>query len=529
MKRRLFLSTALAIGLIAPPHMAQAEDLHLVWAASSNQDALYDPRITQSRHEMQVIWQVFDQLVAADSEGGVHPGLATSWEVADDNMSVRFFLRDDVTFHDGTPFDAEAVKFTLDTIADPATGSQAAVDYLGPYAGSEVVGPHEVVVSFSRPYPNMIAAFSEAYLSPVSPTAVQAMGNTAFSQAPVGTGPFRFVEWVQGSHVELERFDDYDWAPEFFDHSGPSHVARITHRAIPNAATRIAALETGEVQLVDQSPPLDVRRLSDAPGFGVFAGTVSGVPYSVMLNTSHGPLADINVRKALFHAIDRPRLAQNLFFGYTTPAFGPLASSTPGYWPGVEEYYPYDADAAAALLDEAGWTMGAGGIREKDGAPLRIHMLAMLAPETAVALQAEARKVGIHLDVENVTKARQDELVMNNQFMAGEIRWVSNTPSVLRIPFHSSNIPEPGAFRFNWMHLASDTLDALIEEAASAETLEVELEKYAEIQRYIMDEAVFMAVHDQTQNILHTDDITGMVFAPGQWQVHLYAVRPNDG
>jgi peptide/nickel transport system substrate-binding protein len=520
------LSTVLALSLFGIPDIARAQDLHLVWAASSNQDALYDPRITQSRHEMQVIWQVFDQLVAADSEGNLFPGLATSWEVAEDNMSVRFMLREGVTFHDGTPFDAEAVKFTLDTIADPATGSQAAVDYLGPYAGSEVIGPHEIVVTFSRPYPNMISAFSEAYLSPVSPTAVQEKGNTGFAQSPVGTGPFRFVEWVQGSHVELERFEDYDWAPEFFDHSGPSMVSRITHRAIPNAATGIAALETGEVHLVDQSPPLDVSRMADEPGFGLFAGTVSGVPYSVMLNTSQPPLDDIRVRKAIFHAVDRPRLTQNLFFGYSTAAFGPLSSSTPGYWPGVEDYYPYDPDGAAALLEEAGWTMGSDGIRQKDGEPLAVHMLAMLAPETAVALQAEARKVGIHLNVENVTKARQDELVMNNQFMAGEIRWVSNTPSVLRIPFHSSNIPEPGAFRFNWMHLASAELDAMIEEAASADTLEVELAKYADIQRYIMDEAVFMAVHDQTQNILHTDEITGLVFAPGQWQVHLYAVRP---
>jgi peptide/nickel transport system substrate-binding protein len=245
-----------------------------------------------------------------------------------------------------------------------------------------------------------------------------------------------------------------------------------------------------------------------------------------MLNTSHGPLQDIKVRQALFHSIDRPRLAENLFFGLAKPAFGPLSSATPGYWKGVEDYYPYDPEKAAALLDEAGWTMGADGIREKDGQKLSIHYISLLEPDTAVSMQAKAKEVGIDLAVEIVTKAKQDELILSNDFDMGEIRWVFNSPSVLNIPFSSKNIPEPGKFKFNWMHWASPELDALLAKAGSAASNDEMVQAYADAQKMIMDHAAFMGVHDQVQTIAYNAKIDGLHFAPGNWQVRLYDVRP---
>ena len=519
-------ATAIATLMMTVPALAQ--DLEIVFADDSTSDVTYDPRVTQSRHEEQVIAQVFDQLIAADEEGVLHPGLATDWEVAEDNTSITLTLREDVTFHDGTPFNAEAVKFTLDTIVDPATGSQGAIDILGPYAGSEVLGEYQIRIDYDRPFPNAAQSLSENELSPVSPTAVEELGNGGFAQSPVGTGPFRFVQWDQGSQVVLERNQDYAWAPEFYDNSGPSQVARITHRFIPNAGTRVAALESGEVDIIDLTPPLDMRRLGDSGEYSTVTGIASGVPFSVMFNTSRGPLQDIAVRKAFFHAVDRERLSENLFFGLADAAYGPISSSTPGYWPGVEEYYPYDPDEANRLLEEAGWTMGADGIREKDGQKLQIYDPTLLEPETSVALQAELRKVGIDLLVENVTKARQDELILANEYDMGGIRWVYNSPTVLAIPFTSGNIPEPGVFKFNWMRWDNPDFDAKLEEAAMASSEEEMMQAYADAQRMIMDDAIFMAIHDQVQTIAHTAEIEGLRFAPGNWQVRLYDVRPAE-
>ena len=120
-----------------------------------------DPRITQSRHEEMMIVQMFDQLIAADSNGNLYPGLAKSWDVSSNGLQYTFNLRDDVTFHDGTKFNAAAVKTTFDSIVDPETGSQGAIDILGPYASSDVVDEYTVRVNFTRRYGSALSAFTE--------------------------------------------------------------------------------------------------------------------------------------------------------------------------------------------------------------------------------------------------------------------------------------------------------------------------------------------------------------------------------
>ena len=523
--KTLLVSTALVLTMTTFAAKAQDAGLTVVWADDSTSDALFDPRVTQSRHEEQVVAQIFDQLVAEDTDGSFHPGLAKSWVIAPDSKSITLQLRDDVKFHDGTKFDADAVKFTLDTIKDPATASQGAVDLMGPYASTDVLGPNEVRINYLRAFPTVLSSLSENELSIVSPTAVKKLGNTGFAQAPVGTGPFKFVSWEKGAQVTLVRNDDYNWAPEFFKNKGPSQVAKIIHRYIPNAATRVAALEAGEVTFTDLTPPLDMKRLGDGGKFGTLVGVAPGVPFSLMFNVSHGALADINVRKAFIMSVDRPRLSNNLFFGLAKAAYGPLAPTTPGYWKGVEDYYKFDLKAAGKLLDDSGWKMGADGIRVKDGKPLTIDYLSLLEPDTGVALQAAVKKVGIDLKVNTVTKARQDELVMSNQYDMGAIRWVMNDAAALRIPFHSSNIPAPGKFKFNWMQWASPEMDALLAKAESAATLEERAKIYQEAQKSIMDQAVFMGIHDQIQTIAFSNKVTGASFAPGQWQVRLYDVH----
>jgi peptide/nickel transport system substrate-binding protein len=523
--KTLLLSTALVLSLMPLAARADDSNLTIVWADDSSSDVLFDPRVTQSRHEEQVIVQVFDQLVAADADGSFHPGLAKSWTIAPDAKSITLQLRDDVKFHDGTKFDADAVKFTLDTIKDPETASQGAIDIMGPYTGADVLGPNEIRINYSRPFPTVLGALADDRMSIVSPTAVKKLGNTGFAQAPVGTGPFKFVSWDKGSQVVLERNPDYNWAPEFYNNKGPSKVAKIIHRYIPNAATRVAALEAGEVTLTDLTPPLDMQRLSDGGSFKTMVGIAPGIPFGLMFNISHGPFADIAVRKAFIMSVDRGKLSKGLFFGFANASYGPLASTTPGYWKGVEAYDKFDPVAAGKLLDDAGWKMGPDKIRAKDGKPLTIDYLSMLEPDTGVAIQAAVKKVGIDFKVDTVTKARQDELVMSNQYDAGAIRWVMNDAAALRIPFHSSNIPGPGKFKFNWMHWASPDLDAMLAKAESAATIEDRAKIYQDVQKSVMDQAVFMGIHDQIETVAYSAKITGARFAPGNWQVRLYDVH----
>jgi peptide/nickel transport system substrate-binding protein len=203
-------------GLIAAPMVRRAaaqtpaQGLTITWGEDDKSPRTYDPRVTSSRHEYQVIAQVFDTLVASDGDNKLYPGLATAWEVAPDGRSVVLKLREDVQFHDGTRFDAEAVKFTFDTIADPKLASEGAVTQLGPYAGADIISPAQIRINYSAPFGAALSSYADGTLAPVSPGAVRKLGDQNFARAPVGAGPFRFASWEEGRQVVLERFDAYN-------------------------------------------------------------------------------------------------------------------------------------------------------------------------------------------------------------------------------------------------------------------------------------------------------------------------------
>jgi peptide/nickel transport system substrate-binding protein len=206
--------------------------------------------------------------------------------------------------------------------------------------------------------------------------------------------------------------------------------------------------------------------------------------------------------------------------------YGPLSKSTPSYWPGVEKYYPYDPKAAAALLDEAGWKVGPDGIRVKDGQRLTIHYsaISVIEPETAVEVQAQLKKIGFDIDVEVITLAKRDDMAMNNQDDLETLRWLSGDPSCLEVMFHSRNIPKPGYAKFNWSHLNNPDLDSILERAAGAADPAARDDLYAQAQKIIMDNAVFVPVHDQVNTVAYRANRTGYRWARTQWNVRFYEV-----
>jgi peptide/nickel transport system substrate-binding protein len=500
--------------------------LTVVWGEDDATPRTYDPRVTSSRHEYQVIAQIFDTLIASDGSNKLYPGLATAWEVAADGKSVTLRLRSDVEFHDGTPFDAEAVKFTFDTIADPKTASEGAVTQLGPYSGTEVVDPHTARVHYSQPFGAALASFAEGTLAPVSPSAVRRLGNQGFARAPVGTGPFRFVSWEEGRQVVLERFDRYNWAPSYNVNRGPSSVRRVIARFIPDASTRVAALETGEIDISDATPILDMRRFADMRGYTTMIGNAAGVPFGLELNGSRGIFADIVVRRALAMAVDRKMLSENLFFGLVDPAYGPLSKGTPGYWAGAEQLYGPDPQASMALLEQAGWKLGPDGVRVKEGQRLSgfYGVPAPLEPDTAVELQAVARRVGFDLKVETITFARNQALVFDNAFDMLPVRWIQADPMCLENLFSSSNIPSPGRYRYNWMQLKDARLDALLVEGRAVSDPDKRATVYAEAQKVIMDSALWFPVHNQVETVAYRTEKKGYHFARADWVVLFYDV-----
>jgi peptide/nickel transport system substrate-binding protein len=519
------LAAASASGSL-PAHAQSSGGLTITWGEDDNNARTYDPRVTSSRHEYQLVAQVFDTLVASDGTNKLFPGLATAWDAAPDGRSVTLKLRDDVLFHDGTKFDAEAVKFTFDTIADPKLASEGAITQLGPYGGCDVLSPTEIRVKYTAPFGAAIASFAEGTLAPVSPTAVRKLGDQGFARAPVGTGPFKFVSWEPGQRVVLERFEQYNWAPSYFKNKGPSKVKTLIHRFIPDASTRVAALEAGEIDICDATPVLDLKRFSEDRKYTTMIGNAAGVPFGLELNGSRGIFADPAVRRALAMAIDRRDLADNLFFGMIDASFGPLSATTPAYWAGAEKLYPPDPKAAMALLDQAGWKPGPDGVRVKNGERLSAFYgaPAPLEPDTAVEIQARLRRVGFDIRVETITLARNVELVFANTYDMLPVRWIQADPMCLENIFSSTNITSPGHYRYNWMHLSDPKLQTLLAEGR-AETDPAKRDAiYGQAQQIIMDTALWFPVHNQVETIATRAAHTGYRFARADWVVLMYDV-----
>ena len=302
---------------------------------------------------------------------------------------------------------------------------------------------------------------------------------------------------------------------------GPASPARVVVRFIPDASTRIAALESGEVDIADLTPILDLQRLGADRRYKTMVGEATGLPFGLLINSQKGAFSDIRVRQAFAMGIDRKRLTEDLFFGLIKPAFGPLSATSAGYWKGVEAYFPFDPRRAAALLDEAGWKPGPDGIRVKDGQRLTMNYdpIAALEPDTAVDIQAQLKKLGFEIKVEIITVARRDELAMTAQNGIMPLRFISGDPSVLEIMFHSRNIPAPSYHKFNYGRLNNPGLDKLMEDAASQGDPARRDAMYADVQKIIMDAAVWIPVHDQVNPIAYRANRTGYQWARLQWNV----------
>ena len=305
----------------------------------------WDPTLSTSQEIARVTYgNVYEGLVRFDRKGEVVPALATGWQVSTDGLAWTFTLRAGVRFHDGSPLTAEDVLFKFERARDPDSGHvnhgyyAAVADVRAPDAGT-------IVFELTQPSRSLLynLARPDAIIYPA------ALAETQRSQ-PVGTGPFRFARYVEGSEVRLERFDGY-WDPEL------PYLDGATFRIIGDANARVAALQAGDVDLIGATvPPEQVRVLQADPALKVALGTAT-VEVTVAMNNSRPPFDDPRVRQAITHAIDKDAIVQGAFFGLGT-VIGTHMSPSEAYYLDLTDTYPYDPERARALLAEAGFADG---------------------------------------------------------------------------------------------------------------------------------------------------------------------------
>jgi peptide/nickel transport system substrate-binding protein len=281
-------------------------------------------------------------------------------------MVWTFKLRQGVTFHDGTPFNAEAVKFTLDRIVEK---KNAGFGQIAEYESSEIVDASTVRIKTKKPYAPFLSGLAHAFTSVVSPAAVQKLG-ADFGAKPVGSGPYVLKEWVRQDSVSYTRNPAYAWAPAGLPKGSGKPVGNILVRFIPEDQTRVGALERDEVDVIENVPAQEVARLTKK--YRIVRTPQTGAPWHINLNVKKAPTDDLRVRQAIVHAIDQTAIVETLFFGIGKPAYGPLTRSTFGYDPKVETLYKHDPERAKKLLEDAGWKLGGDGTRQKDGKKLSV-------------------------------------------------------------------------------------------------------------------------------------------------------------
>lgn len=454
-----------------------------------------DPHVTPYAVSHTVMMNIFDPLVWRNEDGDFVAGLATSWETSDDGTVVTFELRDDVTFHDGTEFNAEAVQFNFDRISDPETESGFAATLLGPYDHAEIVDDYTVEVHFDGAYAPFLDGASQAFLGMVSPDAVEEHGPD-FGRNPVGTGFMRFESWQEQESIVLVRNEDYTWAPEIFDTSRGPLLESVEFRFFTDGATRLAALESGDVHVIDQVPHDSFERLQDEENFDVLPAIAPGLPVTMFMNSQRAPTDELEVRQALLMAVNRDAIVDVVYFGATEPAYGPLYETTPYYNPEVEELTVYDPEEAAQILEDAGWTEGEDGIREKDGEPLALTWAVTdWSAPWAELVQAHLRDVGVDAQIEQVTEAVATEMNQEGELNLSATSWVSSDPVIMSNLFHSKNIGT-----FNSSRVDNARLDELLDSGERTVDEDERAEIYDEAQTILLEEAMIIPLVGFSQN-----------------------------
>ncbi|THF62119.1 ABC transporter substrate-binding protein [Pseudothauera rhizosphaerae] len=411
----------------------------------------------------EVASKIMEGLVAFDADLKPVPALATRWDVSPDGLTVSFDLRKGVKWHDGKDFTAADVEFTLKEVWQKLHpfGRSA----FGNVTEVETPNPHRIVLRLSAPAPYLLS-YINAYGAQLLPKHLYEgtdIVNNPYNLKPVGTGPFVFKEWVKGSHIRVERNPDY-WQ------KGQPYLDGIVFRFIPDAAARVVALQSGEVDVSVGSalPATSLGQFGDASkyAFNLIEGNYLATIAFAQFNVRNAPLSDKRVRQALAHLIDKDALLKVVYLGYGKVATGPVPSSIANYYTSDTRRYPPDPERAAQLLDEAGYKADANGRRFK----LRIITAAgnTQNARTAEFIKQALGKVGVDVEIQVPDFATFLRRVFTEQdydlMVSSMHRMPDPTLGVQRI-FWTQNIRK-GVPWTNGSGYSNPRLDAIMEQAA---------------------------------------------------------------
>ena len=508
-----FLTVAAALLLLSwstpaatsPDESAQEARPIIVGQAAEPQSL--DPHRVTALNDFRIIHTMFEGLVRyRPGSLDIEPALATDWTVSENGRRYQFDLRQEVRFHDGTAFDADAVVYSFERFLDPDhpqadTGPFPMAFLFGEIESVETTGPHSVAFTLKEPYAPFLSLLAYPSASILSPAALQAEGR-GFGRAPVGTGPFRFEEWQSRRRVVVERNHNY-WGE-------PAAWPRLLFKPLPDVNARLTDLLAGVTDLI-VDPPADIAAaLGPQSGYDVLRQAGPHLWFRI-LNTAEAPFEDVRVRRAVNYAVDRKAIIDQVLQGSASEAAGPVPKAFS--WALTEEIapYPYDPGKARALLDEA----------EYHGAPVSLLVAeggsGMLDPVAmAVAIQADLAEVGMPVELRRLewnTYLNEVNSGLKDTADMAEMAWMTNDPDTLPyLALRSEASPEKGGF--NSGYFSDAQADQLIEAARRAPSREERAALYTELQKRIQREAPWLFVASWRQAIITSDDLENIALEP---------------
>lgn len=452
---------------------------------------------------------LYETIVVKGPDGTAQPGLAESWQISRDGLEWRFRLRPDAPFHSGAPCDADAVVAALDPLRYDHFSPRRQLWYWDPVDTVRAEETDTVVFTLHHPYVRLPSLLWGTHTAIYNQTLRSQEPERFGYELADGTGPFRFVSWSK-ERVVLERWADYPGsAAPFLATGGPARLDRIEWTMLLDPAERVAALDRGDVDCIHGPRYADVPRLEADSRFRVVRFSQAANAY-LALNWQRTDLGfdDVRVRRAISAAIDRPRLVEDALLGYGVPTFGPLSPGGEFYDPAVESGRGHDPAAAGRLLDEAGWQLGADGIRSKGEERLSFECVIQddaIHQQIAIGLRDQLRSVGIVLDLRPILTFSGFYQTVASGPASFINKWLWQDPVDAAIGFTASwGRPFP-----NWQHAAIPRLDDAYRAWLQAETLESLQAAATQAQLIVADELPYIPLLVPQDVWVHSTRVTG--------------------
>lgn len=489
------------------PASGEAKKDTLVFGRGGDSTSL-DPITTTEGETFKVTENIFETLIEyGEQDTTLHPGLAESWKVSEDALTYTFKLRQGVKFHDGTDFNAEAVVFNFERWMNGNADDFPYYTMFGGFKGEEghvidsvkAIDEYSVEFVLNRPQAPFLKNLAMSPFGMASPTAIEESGDK-FRETPVGTGPFKFVEWKQNDRIVLEKNEDY-WLEGF------PKLKQVIFRVIPENTARLNALTNGEIDLMDGLNNSDEATITGNDQFQVIERPSMNTGY-LGFTVNRPPFDNKLVRQALNHAIDKDAIIQAFYGGKAESAKNPMPPSIEGYNDEIQEY-PYDLEKAKELLAEAGYA---------DGFEMELWAMPVARPympegmKVAEVIQASFAEIGVKAEIQSVDWATYLDKASKGEFDAYMLGWTGDNGDPDNFLYTLLDKDSIGSN--NYSHYSNDELHDVLIQAQTETDQSKRNELYKQAQEIIHDDAPWAPLVHSTPLLASTSDLVNYLPHP---------------